>query len=81
MKIIKIFVVVLFAGLGLTACAHRYYLGMHGPSIKAFADIHQGVAQDAECLGCHGPGKESEGPATTHPKFTGCLKCHNDDLK
>lgn len=78
---IKIFGLIALTGLVLTACAHRYYLGMHGPSIKAYPDIHSGFTTDAECLGCHGPGKESEGRATTHPKFTGCLKCHNDELK
>jgi hypothetical protein len=29
-------------------------------------------------LGCHGLGVESQGPPTSHPQFTGCLKCHND---
>lgn len=62
----------------ITGCAYRYYFGMHGPSIKAFPEIHSGFTKDAECLGCHGLGVESQGPPTSHPQFTGCLKCHND---
>lgn len=61
-----------------SACAYRYYLGVHGPSIKQFPEIHQGVTQDAECLECHHPEGNLTGPPTTHPGFTGCLKCHND---
>lgn len=62
----------------LSGCAYRYYMGMHGPSIKQFPEIHQGVTQDAECLKCHHPDHSPTGPPTTHPGFTGCLKCHND---
>ena len=68
--------VLLFSG-----CAYRYYLGMHGPSIRVFPDIHQGVTEDEDCLGCHHPDRDPEGPPTTHPGFKGCLKCHNDELK
>lgn len=64
-----------------SGCAYRYYLGMHGPSIKAFPDIHQGVTEDQGCLSCHHPDRNTDAPPTSHPEFTGCLKCHNDDLK
>jgi len=60
------------------ACAYRYYLGMHGPSMRAYPDIHENVSEDKDCLGCHHPDEASEAPATTHPDFAGCLKCHND---
>ncbi len=60
-----------------TGCAYRYYLGMHGPSIKSSLDIHQGVEKDRDCLDCHHPDQASEAPPTTHPRFTGCLKCHS----
>jgi hypothetical protein len=65
----------------LSGCAYRYYLGMHGPSIRAFPDIHQRVTADRECLKCHHPDENTDAPATSHPNFTGCLKCHNDELK
>jgi hypothetical protein len=68
-----ILMVVFFSG-----CAYRYYLGMHGPSIKQYPEIHEGVTEDAECLECHYPDRNPTGPPTTHPDFTGCLKCHND---
>ena len=74
-KIVLILIIIGFSG-----CAYRYYLGMHGPSIKAFPDIHEGVTEDYECLECHHPDKDPEGTPTTHPNFTGCLKCHNDDV-
>ncbi|WP_373500271.1 hypothetical protein [Desulfococcus sp.] len=69
-------VLALFSG-----CAYRYYLGVHGPSVKAYPDIHEGVTEDQDCLGCHHPDRNPTGPPTSHPQFTGCLKCHNDDLK
>jgi hypothetical protein len=75
MIIIGCMVLVLFSG-----CAYRYYLGMHGQSVKAFPDVHQGVTEDRDCLSCHHPGRNPTGPPTSHPHFTGCLKCHNDDL-
>ena len=62
------------------SCAYRHYLGMHGPSVKAVPDIHQYVTKDQDCLSCHHPDRDPEGPPTSHPQFTGCLKCHNDDL-
>lgn len=61
----------------LTGCA---YLGFHGPSIQSFPDVHQGVMLDQQCLGCHHPDHASA-PPTPHPSFTGCLKCHDDEIK
>jgi hypothetical protein len=65
----------------VTGCAYRYYLGMHGPSIRNSPDVHEGVTEDSECLECHHPERDPTGPPTTHPHFAGCLKCHNDPLK
>jgi hypothetical protein len=63
-------------------CAYRHYLGLHGPSIKLYPDIHEGITEDHECLECHHPDQDPyDGPPTSHPNFTGCLKCHNDGLK
>ena len=62
------------------ACAYRYYLGMHGPSMNAFPDIHQNMTEDRECLACHHPDQAFEAPPTSHPGFTGCFKCHSDSL-
>lgn len=79
----KPFIKVIFFGIMLTivnGCAYRYYLGLHGPSIKKAPDIHEGITEDKDCLSCHHPDRDPEGPPTTHPQFTGCLKCHNDDL-
>ena len=70
------FLSLLLAGYG---CAYRYYIGMHGPSIKLSPDVHEGAREDSRCLECHHPDNSSQGPATTHPHFTGCLKCHNDE--
>ena len=72
-------------GLSLTVlasggCAYRYYLGMHGPSIQLYPQIHSDVKADEACLECHHPARNPSGPPTTHPQFTGCLKCHNDAL-
>ncbi|MGX9365076.1 hypothetical protein ACTVJH_03440 [Desulfoplanes sp. PS50] len=54
------------------------YLGVHGASIRQKWDVHANVGQtDAQCLECHHP-DNAKGPATPHPEFTGCLKCHND---
>ena len=78
MKYITTAIFVIAFGITTVACAHRYYLGFHGPTTKNQPDIHSGFTQDAECLGCHGDGDESQGPATSHPQFKGCLKCHND---
>lgn len=78
MKQIIISIIAIALTITLAGCAHRYYLGFHGPTIKAHPDIHNGFTKDAECLGCHGEGDESKGPPTSHPQFKGCLKCHND---
>jgi hypothetical protein len=59
-------------------CAYRHYLGFHGPSIKLYPDVHDQVTDDDESLECHHPDRDPEGPATSQPKFKGCLKCHND---
>jgi len=72
--------VVLALLLTLVGCAYRHYLGVHGPSIKAHPDIHAGVTEDRQCLECHHPDRKPTGPPTSHPHFSGCLKCHNDDL-
>ena len=61
-------------------CAFRHYFGLHGPSIRTLSDIHDGVEKDLECLACHDPDQNPTGPATSHPQFKGCLKCHNDSL-
>ena len=64
--------------VSVTGCAYRYYLGMHGPSIRNFPEVHEGVTEDSECLECHHPDRDPSGPPTSHPEFSGCLKCHND---
>ena len=71
--------ILLFLGCG----AYRAYLGLHGPSIQAYPEIHKGVNKDKECLECHHPKnvKDSGAPSTPHPGFHGCLKCHNDKVK
>lgn len=64
--------------LFVAGCGHWAYLGVHGPSIRQKWDVHANVGQtDAQCLECHHP-DNAKGPATPHPEFTGCLKCHND---
>jgi hypothetical protein len=80
MKTMKISLLALSGIMLLTGCAYRYYLGMHGPSVSRHPDIHAGITTDEECLGCHGSQSNPRGPATSHPQFTGCLKCHNDEL-
>ena len=74
-------VLICSALLAITGCAYTHYLGMHGPSIQNFPDTHQGVTADEDCLACHDPDRDPEGPPTSHPQFTGCLKCHNDAPK
>lgn len=78
-KMQKWFKISVLSGLFLffVGCGHLAYLGVHGKSIKSFPEIHQGAAADAQCLGCHHP-DNPEGPATPHPNFKGCIKCHND---
>jgi len=62
----------------LAGCAYRHYMGFHGPSIRLHPDIHEGVTEDRQCLECHHPDRNPVGPPTSHPQFTGCIKCHND---
>lgn len=74
---------VLIVCLGIafvSGCAYRAYLGFHGTSIKLHPEIHAGVSTDSECLQCHSL-ENSLGPPTPHPDFTGCLKCHNDEVQ
>jgi hypothetical protein len=66
--------------LSIFGCAYRYYLGFHGPSIQLYPEQHEGISRDKECLECHDPELDPEGPPTSHPHFTGCLKCHNDKV-
>jgi len=75
-RIIICFAILLVFG----GCAYRHYLGLHGPTVRGTPDIHDGVTEDAECLGCHDPDGDPIGLPTSHPQFTGCLKCHNDPL-
>jgi hypothetical protein len=75
-NIIKILVFCAMA-VPSTGCAYRHYLGFHGPSVKAFQEIHQGITEDQNCLTCHAPNQAFNAPPTSHPRFTGCLKCHN----
>lgn len=74
---------ILLCSLAMTilgGCAYRHYLGLHGPSVRRNPDIHAGVTEDADCLGCHHPDRNPVGPPTSHPQFTGCLKCHDDPV-
>jgi hypothetical protein len=80
MKPIKCFLAIFFAAMVLAGCAYRYYLGMHGPSVRRHVEIHAGIRMDKECLECHTSSNNPGVPATNHPQFTGCLKCHNDAL-
>ena len=65
-------------------CTFRHYLGLHGPSMRNFPDAHDpAITQDSQCLSCHSPQNAAAGsgaPATTHPGFAGCLKCHSDPI-
>ena len=61
-----------------SGCAYRYYLGMHGPSIRNSPEIHLDVKEDEQCLECHNPDTPTEAPPTDHPHFKGCLNCHDD---
>ena len=64
----------------ITSCAYQHYLGMHGPSIKKNPTIHASQTNDQSCLTCHDPKTSVVAPKTNHANFTGCLKCHNDDV-
>jgi hypothetical protein len=66
-----------------SGCAYRYYIGMKGPSIRKYPEIHtDAITEDRQCLECHSPKNTSDGaPATTHPEFTGCIACHHDPVK
>ena len=81
MGTVKHLLIVTGVWLVLGSCAYRYYLGLHGPSIRHFPDVHAGVTEDAQCLACHDPNGDPGGPPTTHPQFVGCLKCHDDDVE
>ena len=70
-------IIALFFLLILHGCAYRYYMGMHGPSIKSYPEIHEDIKEDNECLSCHHP-DNAQGPVTSHPDFKGCYKCHSD---
>ena len=73
-------IALLVALTGTAGCAYRYYLGMHGPSTRNYPEIHtEDIREDVQCLECHSP-KDNPGdaPATSHPGFKGCFKCHND---
>jgi hypothetical protein len=80
MNIFKISFFIFLVILSLSGCAYRHYLGMHGPSVKRHPDIHAKVTRDKECLMCHNPEMNPNGPLNNHPQFIGCLRCHNDDL-
>jgi hypothetical protein len=69
----------LLLALAISGCSYKAYMGMHGRSIKLHPDIHDNVIEDKQCLECHHP-DISEGPATPHSDFTGCIKCHNDEI-
>ena len=76
-KYFQLFIIALL--LVMCGCAYRHYLGMHGPSVRADPDIHADITNDGQCLACHAPGSaDTESPVTSHPGFSGCLKCHND---
>jgi len=81
MKTVKQIILCSIALVVLGGCAYRHYLGLHGPSVRNVPDVHEGVTEDAECLVCHHPDRHPTGPPTSHPQFTGCLKCHSDPLK
>ena len=80
MKAIKPFILSALILAVVSGCAYRYYLGMHGPTIRNSPEVHEGATEDSECLECHHPERDPEGPPTPHPKFVGCLKCHNDPV-
>lgn len=76
-SLLKIFILLALLFI-IFGCSYGYYLGLHGPSIKLYPAQHEGVTEDEECLECHDPENGTGDPPTSHPHFTGCLKCHND---
>jgi len=76
MKTYVITVCSVLVSFTIGSCA---YLGFHGPSVKMYPDIHQNVSEDWQCLECH-HGDDPQGPITPHPNFSGCLKCHGDEI-
>ena len=81
MKPFKRIIICSIALVVLGGCAYRHCVGMHGPSVRNAPDVHEGVTEDAACLACHHPDRNPKGPHTSHPQFTGCLKCHSDPPK
>jgi len=77
--LLRLFILALLRSL-FFGCAYRYYLGLHGLSIRLHPEQHAAVSLDSECLQCHDPENGPVGPPTSHPHFTGCLKCHNDAI-
>jgi hypothetical protein len=69
--------------LGLAGCGYSYYLGLPGPSIWNYPDIHDAdLKEDNQCLECHGSVDNDVGaPVTSHPGFHGCLKCHDSPVQ
>jgi len=49
-------------------------------TVKTQPLIHADLKADRSCLMCHGPGSSVIAPKTNHSNFTGCLKCHKDEL-
>ena len=84
MKKTTLILLVFFIVSFVSGCAYRFYfghyVGVNGPSIRLHPDVHAGVTQDSECLGCHDPERDPSGPPTTHAYLTGCLKCHDDEI-
>ena len=73
----RVFFILLF--LIISGCSYKAYMGVHGASIKLHPEIHVDITEDKQCRECHGP-DTADGPVTPHPGFTGCIKCHNDDI-
>ncbi|MCU0582165.1 MAG: hypothetical protein MUF26_06905, partial [Syntrophales bacterium] len=54
-RFLIIFLMLFVSLFFFSACAYRHYLGMHGPSIKKFPQVHAGFTADKACLMCHDP--------------------------
>jgi len=77
----SLFLALLFlSALCAAGCAQRHYFGLHGPSVRRFPELHAGIKEDRTCLQCHDPQGDPSGPPTSHPRFVGCLKCHDDAI-